>query len=93
MWNEFICLYGRLEAVLVALAAHIRSPQVPLIITALLETVYMATFACGLIYCGGNHHIILCVALKCEAGHVTALSGWTQVIKVHNRMPLMVIRL
>lgn len=66
-----------------------------LIITVLLETVYMAaqSHSCaGLIHCRGNHRIILCAPLKCAPGHVTVL-GVGSVIKVHNRTAVMAIRL
>lgn len=40
----------------------------------------------------GNHHIILCAPLKCAPGHVMVL-GVDSVIKVHNRIAVMAIRL
>lgn len=40
----------------------------------------------------GNHHAILCTPLKCTPGHVMVL-GVGSVIKVHNRMAVMAIRL
>lgn len=40
----------------------------------------------------GNHHVILCAPLKCAPGHVMVLGVGT-VIKVHNRMAVMAIRL
>lgn len=40
----------------------------------------------------GNHRIILCATLKCAPGHVLVL-GVGSVIKVHNRMAIMAIRL
>lgn len=92
--NQFICLDEGPKTVSVVQASGIRSPQVPInnhsptwdgLYGHIVSRLWIDLLR-------GNHHIILCVTLKCALVHVMVL-GVGSVIKVHNRMAVMAIRL